>query len=107
MHHHDITKSFSKSMTLAITLGAALLCAGCQSPMYSGMPEEDFSRSAAPAYAPGTYEPPYQVGRHGRGPAGPGRSGAKIPVSRRTRSGDGPRENPDVSSRSLAPPHAH
>lgn len=65
MHHHDITKLFSKNITLAITLGAALLCAGCQSPMYSGMPEEDFSRSAASAYAPGTYEPPYQVGRHG------------------------------------------
>ncbi len=65
MHHHDITKSFSKSMTLAITLGLALLCAGCQSPMYSGMPEVDFCRSAASAYAPVIYEPPYQPGRHG------------------------------------------
>ena len=62
MHPSDRNTSFCKTWMLAMVLGAAVACAGCQSPMYSGMPEEDFSRGTAPTYAPGTYEPPYQVG---------------------------------------------
>ncbi len=46
---------------LAAALLATIALAGCQSPMYSGTPD-DMSESIAPAYAPGTYEPPAKVG---------------------------------------------
>jgi hypothetical protein len=42
-------------------LGCALGMGGCASQMYGGTPS-DMSASMAPQYAPGTYEPPYQVG---------------------------------------------
>lgn len=38
-----------------------MLLGGCQSPMYSGTPD-DMGASIAPDYAPGTYEPPAKVG---------------------------------------------
>ena len=62
MHFFDITRSFYKAPTLTIALCVAVACAGCQSPMYSGTAEDGFGRGPAPAYSPGTYEPPYQVG---------------------------------------------
>jgi hypothetical protein len=49
-------------MALAAALAAALALGGCQSPMYSGTPDDSYSQSVAPKYAPGTYEPPYGVG---------------------------------------------
>jgi len=63
MHPFEKFKSSPRALVLALSVSAAIACAGCQSPMYSGAPEEEFSRSPAPDYAPDTYEPPYQVGR--------------------------------------------
>ena len=63
MHPADKIVLSAKAVALSVALSAAVMCAGCQSPMYSGVPEEEFSRGPAPDYAPGTYEPPYQVGR--------------------------------------------
>jgi hypothetical protein len=41
---------------------AALALGGCASTMSSGTPDDAHSASIAPGYAPGIYEPPYQVG---------------------------------------------
>ena len=62
MYLFDIIRSFHKASTLVVALSAAIACAGCQSPMYSGTAEDGFGRGSAPTYSPGTYEPPYQVG---------------------------------------------
>lgn len=54
------------SRTIAVVVGcaiAALALGGCQSPMYSGVPDDAMSASIAPSYSPGTYEPPAKVGR--------------------------------------------
>jgi hypothetical protein len=47
----------------AIVAATCLALGGCQSPMYSGVPDDQFTGSIAPSYAPGTYEPPSKVGR--------------------------------------------
>ena len=62
MHCFDMIRLSYKASTLAVALSAAIVCAGCQSPMYSGTAEDGFGRGPAPTYSPGTYEPPYQVG---------------------------------------------
>ena len=46
---------------LAALLVAALPMGGCASQMYGGTPS-DMNVSMNSQYAPGTYEPPYQVG---------------------------------------------
>lgn len=51
---------FWPALRAAVASGAVLL-GGCQSPMYSGTPDEPRA-SVAPDYAPGTYEPPAKVG---------------------------------------------
>lgn len=50
------------SIVLIAAALASLALGGCQSPMYSGTPD-DMSGSIAPAYSPDTYEPPAKVGR--------------------------------------------
>jgi uncharacterized protein YceK len=47
---------------LVVAAVAALALGGCASTMSSGTPDDAYSASIAPSYAPGTYEPPYQVG---------------------------------------------
>jgi hypothetical protein len=47
---------------LVVAAVAALALGGCASTMSSGTPDNAYSASIAPSYAPGTYEPPYQVG---------------------------------------------
>ena len=60
--------AFDKSMiclrraSLVVAAVAALVLGGCASTMSSGTPDDASSASIAPSYAPGTYEPPYQVG---------------------------------------------
>jgi hypothetical protein len=60
--------AFDKSMNtyrrcaLVIAAAAALALGGCASTMSSGTPDDAYRASIAPSYAPGTYEPPYQVG---------------------------------------------
>ncbi len=59
-------KAFDKSILRAGLLAAVAISAlsfgGCASPMYSGTPDDTSNPAIAPAYAPGAYEPPYQVG---------------------------------------------
>lgn len=47
---------------LAVAAVAVLALGGCASNMSSGMTDDGSSASNVPSYAPGTYEPPYQVG---------------------------------------------
>jgi hypothetical protein len=48
---------------LVVAAVAALALGGCASTMLSsGTPDAAYRASIAPSYAPGTYEPPYQVG---------------------------------------------
>ena len=47
---------------LVVAAVAALALGGCASTMSSGTPDDAHSASIAPGYAPGIYEPPYQVG---------------------------------------------
>ncbi|MTD94519.1 hypothetical protein GIW81_09270 [Hyphomicrobium sp. xq] len=60
--------AFDKSMihlrggALVVAAFAALALGGCASTMSSGTPDDAYSASIAPSYAPGTYDPPYQVG---------------------------------------------
>ena len=60
--------AFDKSMllltrgALVVAAVAALALGGCASTMSSGTPDDAYRASIAPSYAPGTYEPPYQVG---------------------------------------------
>jgi hypothetical protein len=60
--------AFDKSMihlrgrALIVATVAALALGGCASTMSSGTPDDAYRASISPSYAPGTYEPPYQVG---------------------------------------------
>ena len=49
--------------TALIVAATCMALGGCQSPMYSGVPDDQFTGSIAPAYSPGTYEPPAKIGR--------------------------------------------
>src|SRR5665647_2045653 len=56
----EAKRSFKIAPALALTLLAALALGGCQSPMYSGTPE-DMSYAVAPTYSPGN---PAYIGRN-------------------------------------------
>lgn len=50
-----------RNFALAATVASATAMGGCASQMYGGTPS-DMGASMTSPYAPGTYEPPYQVG---------------------------------------------
>ena len=60
MDAFDRSIIFLSRRALVVAAVAALALGGCASTMSSGTPDD--SASIAPGYAPGTYEPPYQVG---------------------------------------------
>ncbi|CAN1723202.1 Lipoprotein [Hyphomicrobium sp. 1Nfss2.1] len=57
-HHNSRRRATIASIAALV---ASLTLGGCQSPMYSGTPD-DMSGSIAPAHSPDTYEPPAKVG---------------------------------------------
>jgi hypothetical protein len=56
----EAKRSFKIAPALALTCLAGLALGGCQSPMYSGTPE-DMSYAVAPTYSPGN---PAYIGRN-------------------------------------------
>ncbi len=61
---HQISHHPRAHLGLLVAALGALALGGCSSAMYGGTPS-DMSGSVTSQYAPGTYEPPYQVGAAG------------------------------------------
>lgn len=62
MDAFDNSAIHSRAFALVVAAVAAMALGGCASTMSSGTPDDVSGASIAPSYAPGTYEPPYQVG---------------------------------------------
>jgi hypothetical protein len=62
MDRLDNSTNILISCVLVVVVACTLALGGCASTMSSGTPDDAYGASIAPSYAPGTYEPPYQVG---------------------------------------------